>query len=124
MPVSYTIFPENRLVVVSYSGDLILEEILETRIKGAQDPDFDPSYHVIDDVSAVTGTKLKFEELSRISGQSVVNKDAKRALVAVSDLQQGMAKMYQILSESAGYSFKIFSSLQAAREWILENRES
>ncbi|MCK4709992.1 MAG: hypothetical protein KAU21_15345 [Gammaproteobacteria bacterium] len=120
MPVSYKILPEKKLMVLHYTGELTVEEILNVRKEGAADPDSNPAYHVIDDITGVTFSKINFNDLSRISGQSVATKGVKRALVAETELQFGMARMYQILSESYGQIFQIFRDYDAASEWVLE----
>ena len=123
MPVRYKILPENNLVVVHYTGVLTLEDISSVRKEGASDPDFSPDYHVIDDITGVTSTKINFDDLSHISGKSVASKGVKRALVAETELQFGMARMYQTLSESHGQKFQIFRGYDAAFEWITESGE-
>lgn len=120
MPVSYKVFADSQLVVVLYSGELTLEEIINARKEGASDPEFNPSYNVIDDITAVTASAINFDDLSSISGKSVASLGVKRALVAETDFQYGMARMYQALSESHGHVFKIFREYDAAAEWVSE----
>lgn len=121
MPTDYKIFPQKRLIVVSYTGVLTLEEVLVIRKKSSADPDFDSSFNVIDDISGVVSTAINFNEVSQIAGQSVSQQGVKRALVAVTDLQRGMAHMYQKMSESAGHIFRIFESYDLALAWVLDS---
>ncbi|MDH5516389.1 MAG: hypothetical protein OEY36_01045 [Gammaproteobacteria bacterium] len=118
MPVKYQIFPEKKLVIVSYSAELTLQEILAARKKGAADPDFDPAYNVIDDISAVKSSTISFDDIAGISGSSVANKGVKRALFVATDLQKGMAHMYKVLSEASGHDFRIFTDYDQACEWV------
>lgn len=118
MPVNYQLYPDENLVVVTYSGDLSLQDIIEIRKQGMADPDFNPEFHVIDDASAVTSTSLNFDQLSQASEKSIINRGVRRALVAVTDLQRGMANMYRVLSESEGHNFKVFSDIDEAKKWI------
>lgn len=118
MPASYELFPEDHLVVVTYSGVLNLEDIIAVRQQGMQDPEFDANYDVIDDVSRVDSTDIRFEELDQLSGKSVAKTGVKRAIVAITDFQRGMANMYRVLSESHGQEFNIFEDFSAAKKWI------
>ena len=123
MPVEYKILKDKRLVIVNYEGMLKLDEILAARVKCATDPDFDPDYNIIDDISGVTSSDINFDDVSRIAGNSVAHTGVKRALLAVSDFQRGMANMYQVLSESSGHKFHIFNDYDDAYRWVLDQPE-
>ena len=118
MPASYELFPEDHLVVVTYSGELSLEDIIAVRQQGMQDPEFDTNYDVIDDVSRVESTDIRFEELGQLSAKSVAKTGVKRAFVVTTDFQRGMANMYRVLSESHGQSFEIFKDFEQAKKWV------
>ncbi|MDH5393874.1 MAG: STAS/SEC14 domain-containing protein [Gammaproteobacteria bacterium] len=121
MPVSYQIFADKKLIIVTYSGALTLEEIMNARKESAADPAFEPVYNVIDDVRAVLSSSINFNEIASISGKSVLNAGVKRALVVSTDLQKGMAHMYKVLSESSGHTFHIFEDYDQALAWVLDN---
>jgi len=74
MPVDYKVVADKRLVIVRYYGHLILDEIIAARQKGASDPDFDPAYNVIDDISNVDSSDINYEMIQRVSAQSVAKK--------------------------------------------------
>lgn len=120
MPASYKLYPDKKLVVVTYSGDVSLKDIISVRQQGVADPDFDPGFNVIDDVSEVKTTNIRYDEFNFISGKSVANTGVKRALIAVTDFQKGMANMYKVLSESHGHLFKVFDDVDKARKWMAE----
>jgi len=123
MPASYKLYPGKKLIVVTYSGDLSLEDIMAIRQQGMADPEFDPDFDVIDDVSAVNTADIRYDELNLISGKSVANTGVKRALIAVTDFQKGMSNMYKVLSESHGHFFRVFDDVDKARDWIEGNSE-
>ena len=52
----YRIFPEYKLIVDYWEGDLTIEGIISAKEKQSQDPCFDPDYHVIADVRKVFHT--------------------------------------------------------------------
>jgi len=121
MPASYELFPKDRLIVVTYSGVLSLEDVVAVRQQGIEDPEFDTNYDVIDDVSRVDSTDIRFEELGQLSGKSVAKAGVKRAFVVTTDFQRGMANMYRVLSESHGQEFNIFEDISVAKNWIALN---
>ena len=119
MPADYKIVHDKRLIVVSYSGELTVKDIVDLRVKGMNDPEFNASYHILDDLSAVTSTTISYDNVTQISSGSVAQPGVKRALVAVTDLQLGMANMYKVVSEPSGQIFKIFKDYDTALEWVL-----
>ena len=121
MPVSYQIFTQKKLTIVSYTGELTLEEIIMARKQGAADPDFDPSFNVIDDIRGVTSSAISFDDIAKISSKSVLNTGVKRALVVSTDLQKGMAHMYKVLSEASGHIFEIFEDYELAYDWVMQS---
>jgi len=123
MPASYKLYPGKNLIVVTYSGGVTLEEIIAVRKQGSADPEFSPDFDVIDDISAVKSSDIKFEDLDFISRKSVASTRVKRALIAVTDFQKGMANMYKVLSESHGHIFRVFDDVDKARKWILGDIE-
>lgn len=123
MPVDYKISADQHLVIVRYFGNLKLDEIMAARLKGATDPDFDPTYNVIDDISEVTASDIDYEMVRKITQQSVVQQGVRRALIAVTDLQRGMANMYKVLSESAGHRFEVFNDFEEGMNWVMTEDE-
>jgi len=119
MPVDYKIEADKRLVIVRYYGHLKLEEVIAIRQKGASDPDFDPAYNIIDDISAVESSDINYEMIQRVAAQSVAKKGVRRALIVQTDLQRGMAKIYKVLSESVGHHFEIFEDYKAGMDWVM-----
>ena len=91
------------------------------RQKGASDPGFDSSYNVIDDISAVESSDINYEMIQRVSSQSVAKQGVRRALIVATDFQRGMAKIYKVLSESAGHNFEIFEDYDAGMDWVMSS---
>lgn len=119
MPADYKLNHEKKLLVVSYSGELTVQDIIDLRVKGMKDPEFNPSYHILDDLTAVTSTNINYDNVNQIASDSVAQPGVKRALVAVTNLQLGMANMYKVVSEPSGQIFKIFKDYDTALEWVL-----
>jgi len=124
VPASYQLYSHDNLVVVTYTGNVTLQEVMAVREQGKADPNFDTAFDVIDDVSAAESSDIKFGELGFLSGKSIAKTGVKRALVAVTDFQKGMANMYKVLSESHGHHFKVFDDFDKARKWVLDREES
>jgi len=118
MAIDYTIFPEEKLICVKYSGVFNKIDIVNARKFVSEDKDYNPVFNVIEDVSAVEEVDANFDELSKLSPESIMQKDIKHCIVAVTELQFAMSRMYQMLAEYAGHEIHIFKSLEEAKSWI------
>lgn len=124
MPASLELFPEQNYAIVTYSGDLTTEDIMQIRKLGQENPAFSPRMDVIDDITLVESTNIQFDQMNQLSSKSVAKSGVKRALVVKTEFQLGMANMYRTLSESYGHHFEIFDSMKQAKKWILFSENS
>jgi len=105
-------------VVLHYGKELSVDLVQGIRSVVMQDADFNPEFNVIEDVTEVVDVKLDFQEMSQIAGKSVIKKKTRRAFVAKTDLQYGLARSYQTLSEAEGQEFMVFRDFDAAMIWV------
>ncbi len=120
MAIDYQIFPEKQLIVSYYSGFITLDDIVNLRKRVFADPRFNPNLHSIDDLTGVTDVNLDFDRLRGLSTGSLIRQGIRRALVAKTDLQFGMARMYQTVSEWEGQNFFVFHDIADAMSWVQE----
>jgi hypothetical protein len=118
MAVEYHIDTEARLLIARFSGEFTVGDVIRLRSLGRQDPRLQAGFSTIDDVTGVTEISMSQDDLARLAQQSVVQPGVRRALVAKTDLQFGMARMYQTFSEFSGQSFQVFRDIEAARAWL------
>ncbi len=125
MPAFYKIDRENRLVMTTASGVFTLADILAHEEKLRLDPDFDPSFSQLLDASHITKLEITSEHIRRLAQDSLFSPDSRRALLVSNDAAFGLARMFEILRESAGDTgIEVFRSLDEALEWVLSRRAS
>ena len=125
MPAFYKIDRENRLVMSTASGIFTLADILAHDEKLRVDPDFDPSFSQLFDASHITKLEITSEHIRRLAQDSLFSPNSRRALLVSNDAAFGLARMFEILRESAGDTgIEVFRSLDEALEWVLSRRAS
>lgn len=125
MPAFYKIDRENRLVMSIASGTITMAEALDHHQKLRSDPDFDPAFSQLLDVSHVTKIELTTEDVRRLAQAAMFSSTSRRAILVSSDTAFGLARMFEILRESAGDTgIEVFRDLDEALDWVLARRAS
>jgi hypothetical protein len=84
------------------------------------DPDFDPSFSQLGDLSAVTGIDITADEVRIVAETSMFSLTARRALVGDSPEVYGLARMFSILRDFRGdREIRVFRSRKEALAWLL-----
>jgi len=119
MPTFYKIDKERKLVMTTYSGVLTIAEALGHQEKLPKDPDFDPSFSQLFDVTHVTDVQLTAEDVRLLARASVFSRDSRRAILVDSDLKFGLARMFEELRNTMGEKgIRVFRNLDEALDWI------
>ena len=118
MASDYKIYPDDNLIVTIFSGTFTVEDILQLRQRIQQDSEYRADYSVIDDVTRVEEVDADFTRMLPVTSGIIIKRGIRRALVAKTDLQFGMARTYQLLSESEGHMFKVLRDYDKALAWI------
>ena len=125
MPAFYKIDRENRLVMTTASGTVTLADALAHQEKLRRDPDFDPSFSQLLDVSFVTRLEITREHVRLLAQSSSFLHNSRRAVLVSNDTAYGLARMFEMLRESAGDTgIEVFRSLDEALDWVLARRAS
>ena len=125
MPAFYKIDRENRLVMTTASGTVTLADALAHQEKLRRDPDFDPSFSQLLDVSFVTRMEITSEHVRLLAQSSSFSPNSRRAVLVSNDTAYGLARMFEMLRESAGDTgIEVFRSLDEALDWVLARRAS
>jgi hypothetical protein len=125
MPAFYKIEKENRLVLSTASGIVTMNEVWGHQQKLAVDPDFDPTFSQLMDVSHITKIELTTEDIRRLAQETLFHPTSRRAILVNSDAAFEFARMFQMLRESAGETgIEVFRDLNDALEWVLARRAS
>jgi hypothetical protein len=119
MPAFYKIDKEHRLVISTGSGVFDLATALAHQDQLIRDPDFDPTYCQLFDLTQVTKVQISAEDIRKLAERSVFWRCSRRAILVAHDLEFGFARMFEMLRENAGEKgIKVFRKLDEALEWI------
>lgn len=114
-----------RIVAVTATGQITLDEIDAFWRRLAEDPDFRPSQHLLVDIRETSLSELAPDTMRAIASRSVLADAARRAYVVSDDLQMVMAKMLATFVEIAhpGRQLQLFQDPEQARTWLLTGDE-
>jgi hypothetical protein len=120
MPATYEIDKQRRLVISTGLDKLTLADALAHQAKLLKDPDFDPSFSQLLDLTRVTLSDLESSDIRKIAERNIFSPQSRRAIVVSTNLVYGYGRMFEILRESAGEDgIRVFRDLDEAVDWIL-----
>jgi hypothetical protein len=120
MPLSFVIDKQRRLVISTASGLLTYAELAAHQVGLKNHPDFDPTFDQLIDGTGVTKINVSVDEIRTIARQRIFGAGSRQAFATSSDFAYGMARMFEIYREASGSGrpVRVFSSLEAAQEWL------
>ena len=118
MPASYVIDPTRRLVITRVWGAATEEEVFDHGQRLRSDPQFDPSYRQLADMSEVTEVRVSSRSVETLSRGQLFNPGTRRAFVASNDAVFGMLRKYELHAESTGQIVRVFRDRKAAEDWL------
>jgi hypothetical protein len=120
VPAYYKIDKERKLVMSTASGVLTMADLLAHQAKLRKDPEFDPSFSQLSDFTHVTKMDLTTAYVQRLAQTTVFSPDSRRAFLVKSDLEFGLARMFEILRDTVGEKgIHVFRNLDEALDWVL-----
>ena len=121
MPISYTIDPHHRAVVIEIRGALTLPDVMAAAGRLGREPFFQPTFSVIFDLSEAARIELDADAMGAFlkSGQDPFKPGVRRAVVATRPDTYGIARMYQGISDDL--NIFIFRSRDEAMGWIAQS---
>jgi hypothetical protein len=120
MPVTYEIDKQRRLVISTVLDKLTVADALGHQEKLLKDPDFDPGFSQIIDVTRATLSGLEASDIRKIAERNVFSPGSRRAIVVSTNLAFGFGRMFETLREGAGENgIRVFRDLDEAVDWIL-----
>jgi hypothetical protein len=118
MTITCEIDHRKRLTLVRGSGELNEQEILEFVDALISDPDFDPSYHFLGDLTATTKMDVSSDTIQRLARMEMFTEDSKRAYVATRRFVFGLLRMMELTANDPAGNVKVFADLAEARAWL------
>jgi hypothetical protein len=118
MPARHVVDVEQRLVYTTFTGIVTFEDVLQQIAAIRADPNFNPDFHEIVDLSGVSDVRLGYEEFKRIGQLDPFSASSKRAIVIPTNpAVYGVTRMYHLI-ENEDPAIKIFRTEKEAREWV------
>jgi hypothetical protein len=119
MPARHHIDQARRFIVSTGWGVLTKDDLVAQTQRVLGDPDFDPHYRQLWDLTEVTEFPVTFPEMMAIAEVNVFAPDARRALLAPSNNVFGIARMFEMLRESKGEKgIRVFRDRAEAFAWL------
>jgi hypothetical protein len=121
MPASYNVDKDQRWVHTMLWGEVSLANLLGILERGLIDPQVDPSFSEIVDLTEVTHLNLSADDIRLIAQKSPFSVSSRRAFVVPdNDAVVGLVRMYEILREQlqGETGIRIFRTLDEALCWV------
>lgn len=118
LPASYEIDPARRLVTTRVWGAATDEDIHEHGRRLRADPQFDPTYRQLADISDVTEIRVSSKTIEDLSRGQLFAPGTQRAFVASSEAVFGLLRKYELHADSLGQTVRVFRDRTAAEEWL------
>jgi len=114
------ILKERRLVVSLGWGRLTFADFRLQQDALTQDPDFDPAFDQLVDVSEATSLALSVEEAKTIATRGIFKPTSKRAVIAINPEIFGMGRMMDVYHAMATGRDKVrvFYDRESALRWL------
>ena len=118
LPASYEIDQQRRLITSRLWGAVTDTEVYEHNRQLRGDPDFNPTYQQLTDLTGVTQIAVTTGMINETSLDQFFEPGIRRAIVASTDGVFGMARMFAMRAESVGQTIQVFRDLDKARDWL------
>ncbi|MDJ0867222.1 MAG: hypothetical protein QNK03_14015 [Myxococcota bacterium] len=118
MPATYRIDAEQRLIYTTATGVVTDDDMSSHQAALVADPSFDRTFDQIWDCREVEVLEVSAEGLRRLASARSFDADARRAVVAGTDVVYGMARMFQSLHDEAPEEVRVFRKLEEALAWL------
>jgi hypothetical protein len=127
MPFSYQIHPDQRLVVNTIQGRFSFDDYHTLMESILNDPHFMPGMHMFWDFTVSTLVDFSGDDLGAIKDYIHRNrkrrgKDYRVAFLVHKEVDFGLSRMYQMISEDLPVQMEVFKDRAQAEAWIKASR--
>jgi hypothetical protein len=124
MPFFYKIDKERKLVMSTAAGELTKDEVRSLQDQLRKDPDFDPNFSQLSDLTHVTAMNITGAEMEGLAERTAFSPKSRRAVLASNNLAFGLARIFEQIREAKGdQGIRVFRKLEDALNWIV-NKDS
>ena len=120
MPIRSRIDASRRLVTTVAEGIVTDDDIRAFRRDVAADPEFEPSFDQLVDMTGVERVDVSFDLRVDVVETSLFTEGSRRAIVAPEPHQMGFARQYALMSSGGGRrdTVMVFASREEAEAWL------
>ena len=118
MPIYYQIDSDRRRAYIVASTVITGAEVLAAQARLAADPQFEPTFAQLFDLTETREANISAEEIRTMSEGTAFTVGARRALVVKEKHVLGLTRMFQIITDSRGGDIEIFADRAAAERWL------
>ncbi len=122
MPITYEIDREQNLIVTTASGTLTDDDVLGLKARLVQDKHFKPGMRELSDIRNIDRLDVTPAGVRAMVKQdrddAVIVSSHRLAIVLSDDVAFGMARMYQMLTESTMDDVGVFRDIEEAKSWL------
>jgi hypothetical protein len=94
------------------------EDILEHGRRLRADPQFDPTYRQLADISGVTEIRVSTKTIEDLSRGQLFAPGTQRAFVASSEAVFGLLRKYELHADNLGQTVRVFRDRNEAEDWL------
>ena len=125
MPATFAIDKQRQLVISTGLDPLTAADLLSHQEKLLRDPEFNPTFSQIMDLTRVTVFELTAGDVRMLAQKTVFSPRSRRAIVAANNVGYGLSRMFEMHRESFGENgIHVFRNLDEAVDWILSENET
>ena len=123
MTIESYVRPEHNMVIFVHTGRVSDDKFLTFYKSFFESDTFKPPMNLLVDLRETNSSSrspealLRFAELAEAK-LADITASTKVAVVAPKDLSFGLARMYEILSDSVHWNFVVFRAMDAALAWL------
>jgi len=120
MPLRYVIDKERLLVHTTGWDRLSFAQSKSYQDQLLNDPDFDPEFNQLVDLTALTGLGMSAEETKLLASRSGFSLTSRRAFVAPDPSVYGMSRLFETYNEMSNTpsQIRVFYDLPSALKWL------
>ena len=119
MPIHFTIYKQHRLVISKGEGYVTADAVKDHQERLLGDPDFDPTFNQLIDVSNAADLFLNIDEMKVVSRRRIVADGSKRAYLARSIHLAAIGRLMEIYHEAHhDVEVHVFKDRREALQWL------
>jgi hypothetical protein len=109
---------ERRLIHTRGIGTLTFDDLRRIRTQLVADPTFDATYDQLIDLRETTSINVTGDQFRELAASTVARGPVRRAIIADSPIQFGLARMFETCCEMNGQIVAVFRSYDEALVWL------